>query len=70
MNDPTSIRAVIQEADDAGMVLELTLTDGSELFGYWIEDVKDDDFTIDCGDGLNPNPITIRYDEVAEVETI
>ena len=70
MTNPNSVRMVIEEANDMGMLLELALTNGTDLSGYWIEDFFDDYFTVDCGDGREPNPITIRYDEVAEIDAI
>lgn len=70
MTKQNNVRMVIETADEMGMLLELTLTNGTELFGYWVEEFHDDHFVVDCGDGREPNPITVRYDEVAEIDAI
>ena len=70
MTNPNSVRMVIETANEMGMLLELTLNNGTELFGYWIEEFHDDHFVVDCGDGHEPNPITVRYDEVAAIDAI
>lgn len=65
-----NVRLVIQEADKMGMLLELTLENGTELFGYWIEEYGDEYFTVGCGNGQDEETATVRYDEVAEIYAI